>query len=94
MHVSAAAHDHSDCDCFAAAILSHGAEGGIVYGTDGIINLDTLIAPFKGDKCRTLAGKPKLFFIQVLVTLHTIADCMATISEPLYGESFVPGSCS
>lgn len=37
----------------------------MVYGTDGIIQVDTLTAPFKGDKCRELAGKPKLFFIQV-----------------------------
>ena len=56
--------DHSDCDCFAVAILSHGDEG-IVYGTDTIIKIDSLVAPLKGDKCPTLVGKPKLFFIQV-----------------------------
>jgi hypothetical protein len=56
--------DHSNADCFGLAILSHGDEG-IVYGIDCIIKLDTLLAPFKGEKCPTLIGKPKLFFIQV-----------------------------
>ncbi|KAK7113262.1 hypothetical protein V1264_012576 [Littorina saxatilis] len=55
--------DHSDEDCFACAILSHGEEG-YVYGKDGPIQVDRLVAPFKGHRCRTLAGKPKIFFIQ------------------------------
>ncbi|KAK3092077.1 hypothetical protein FSP39_024992 [Pinctada imbricata] len=55
--------DHSDCDCFGCAILSHGVEGR-VYATDGMLSLDVLILPFRGDKCPTLVGKPKLFFLQ------------------------------
>ena len=46
------------------AILSHG-DMGIVYGTDGIVKLDYLFEPFKGNNCPTLAGKPKIFIIQV-----------------------------
>ena len=61
---SAAAYDHSDCDCFGCAILSHGREG-FVYATDRLIPLEALTVPFKGDRCPTLVGKPKLFFIQV-----------------------------
>ncbi|KAI0241409.1 Caspase-3 [Lamellibrachia satsuma] len=45
------------------AILSHG-DSGLVYGTDGIIQLDNLINPFKGRQCPTLTGKPKVFIIQ------------------------------
>lgn len=60
---TAAREDHSNSDCFACAILSHG-DSGLVYGTDGSIDIDTLVAGFKGDKCISLAGKPKLFFIQ------------------------------
>jgi caspase 7 len=56
--------DHSDADCFFLAIFSHG-EDGIIYGTDGKINLTDLTAPFRGDKSTTLAGKPKIFVIQV-----------------------------
>ncbi|KAL8602787.1 hypothetical protein ACOMHN_055170 [Nucella lapillus] len=55
--------DHTNADCFACAILSHGEEG-YVYGSDGRIEIDKLVAPFKGHKCRSLAGKPKIFFIQ------------------------------
>ncbi|XP_013408949.1 caspase-7-like [Lingula anatina] len=55
--------NHSKNDCLALVVMSHGDEG-IVYGTDGIVELDILLAPLKGDKCPTLAGKPKLIFIQ------------------------------
>ncbi|KAI0242722.1 Caspase-7 [Lamellibrachia satsuma] len=55
--------DHSDADCFVCVILSHGEEG-VVYGTDGKVPLDKLLGYFKGDICPSLAGKPKLFFIQ------------------------------
>ena len=59
--------DHSDCDCFLMAILSHGAEGE-VYGTNGTIKINKLIDPFKGDQCESLIGKPKIFIIQVGAT--------------------------
>ncbi|KAI0227833.1 Caspase-3 [Lamellibrachia satsuma] len=55
--------DHTNNDCFMCAILSHG-DFGVVYGTDGIIKLDTLVNPFKGRQCPTLAGKAKVFIIQ------------------------------
>ncbi|KAH9505269.1 Caspase-3 [Bulinus truncatus] len=55
--------DHSDYDCFGCAILSHGREG-VVYARDGGVSLDLLVLPFKADKCPSLIGKPKLFFIQ------------------------------
>ncbi|XP_055874622.1 caspase-3-like [Biomphalaria glabrata] len=55
--------DHSDSDCFGCAILSYGKEG-VVYARDGDVSLDLLVQPFKADKCPTLIGKPKLFFIQ------------------------------
>ncbi|XP_074648164.1 caspase-7-like [Tubulanus polymorphus] len=57
------ADDHTDSDCFVCVILSHGIEGR-VYGVDGSLSIETLVAPFKGDRCASLVGKPKLFFIQ------------------------------
>ncbi|CAH8545866.1 unnamed protein product [Schistosoma bovis] len=57
-----------DHDCFACVILSHGDEGGLIYATDGSIPVDRIIAPFRGDQCLDLRGKPKLFFIQFLNT--------------------------
>ena len=67
----AAASDHSDCDCFGCAILSHGREG-FVYATDRLIPLEALTVPFKGDRCPTLVGKPKLFFLQVCILSHVM----------------------
>jgi len=55
--------DHSDADCFACVILSHG-DNGVIYGTNGTMKLDEITNMFKGDECPSLSGKPKLFFIQ------------------------------
>ncbi|XP_024138660.1 caspase-3 [Oryzias melastigma] len=55
--------DHSKYASFACVILSHGEEG-VIYGTDGPVLFDKLIEGMKGNGCRTLVGKPKLFFIQ------------------------------
>ena len=54
--------DHSKYDCVIVAILSHG-ENGQIYGTDAkLINVSDLVGYFKD--CESLAGKPKLFFLQ------------------------------
>ncbi|XP_028925212.1 caspase-8 [Ornithorhynchus anatinus] len=56
--------DHSAQDCFVCCILSHG-DRGVVYGTDGQqASIRSLTSYFTGSRCPTLAGKPKLFFIQ------------------------------
>ncbi|XP_005149203.1 caspase-3 [Melopsittacus undulatus] len=55
--------DHSNRSSFVCVLLSHGDEG-VIYGTDGPLELKVLTSLFRGDKCRSLAGKPKLFFIQ------------------------------
>ena len=58
--------DHTNNDCFVCVILSHGEEG-YVYGHDDKISLDDLIRPIKGNNCKSLAGKPKIFLIQVII---------------------------
>ncbi|KAJ0050230.1 hypothetical protein NL108_014310, partial [Boleophthalmus pectinirostris] len=55
--------DHSQNASFVCVILSHGKEDKI-YGTDDYIELDKLTRCFKGDRCKSLREKPKLFFIQ------------------------------
>lgn len=55
--------DHSDADCFACVLLSHGGSDEI-HGTDGEIRLSDIFSLFRSDICTTLAGKPKLFFVQ------------------------------
>ncbi|KAL7841046.1 hypothetical protein SRHO_G00247370 [Serrasalmus rhombeus] len=44
-------------------LLSHGDEG-VLFGTDGAVQLKDLTSLFRGDRCPSLVGKPKLFFIQ------------------------------
>lgn len=44
-------------------LLSHGEEG-IIFGTNGPLDLKKITSFFRGDCCRSLTGKPKLFIIQ------------------------------
>ncbi|KAK4872537.1 hypothetical protein RN001_014566 [Aquatica leii] len=55
--------NHSDADCLLIAVLTHGSTGKI-HARDHEYSPDILWKFFAGDKCPTLAGKPKLFFIQ------------------------------
>lgn len=53
----------SQCDGLVVCVLSHG-EHGMIFGRDQKYQVDELYRHFTGDKCPSLAGKPKLFFIQ------------------------------
>ncbi|XP_035520769.1 caspase-3-like [Morone saxatilis] len=55
--------DHSQSASFVCVLLSHGDEG-VIYGTDGAEKFENLTKHFKGDRCKSLVGKPKLFFVQ------------------------------
>lgn len=59
--------DHSDADCIFVSVLSHG-ELGILYAADQPYKPDRLWGHFNAEKCPSLAGKPKLFFVQVSTT--------------------------
>lgn len=61
--MSVSKEDHSGAASFICVLLSHGDEG-VFFGTDGSIELKYLTSLFRGDRCRSLVGKPKLFFIQ------------------------------
>ncbi|XP_012923258.1 caspase-3 [Heterocephalus glaber] len=96
--------DHSKRSSFICVILSHGEEG-IIFGTNGPIDLKILTKFFRGDLCRSLAGKPKLFIIQACQgteldsgtkTDSGIDDDMACQKIPveadfLYAYSTAPG---
>ncbi|XP_004682433.1 PREDICTED: caspase-3 [Condylura cristata] len=96
--------DHSKRSSFICVLLSHGEEG-IIYGTDGPIDLKELTSFFKGDCCRSLIGKPKLFIIQAcrgtgldsgIETDSSTDDDMACQRIPveadfLYAYSTAPG---
>ncbi|XP_071768059.1 caspase-6-like isoform X2 [Centroberyx gerrardi] len=59
----AAEANHADADCFVCVFLSHG-ENDHVYTYDGKISIQDITALFKGDKCKSLVGKPKIFILQ------------------------------
>lgn len=55
--------DHSEHDCLLISILSHG-ELGYIYAKDTHYKLESIWSYFTANNCPSLAGKPKLFFIQ------------------------------
>ncbi|CAD0196683.1 unnamed protein product [Chrysodeixis includens] len=55
--------NHSKDDCIAVIVLSHG-DSGVVYAKDTFYNLEKMWGHLSENNCPTLAGKPKLFFIQ------------------------------
>ncbi|XP_021256512.1 caspase-8-like [Numida meleagris] len=56
--------DHSNMDCFVCFILSHGEKDKIKGVDRELVNIKDLLSCFSGSNCPSLAGKPKLFFIQ------------------------------
>ncbi|XP_045630651.1 caspase-9 isoform X2 [Ursus americanus] len=69
--VELARRDHGALDCCVVVVLSHGCQAshrqfpGAVYGTDGCpVSVEKIVNIFNGAGCRSLGGKPKLFFIQ------------------------------
>lgn len=55
--------DHSNNDCLAITILTHGSYG-TLSSRDSDYYIEQITSRFTDDKCPTLAGKPRLFFIQ------------------------------
>lgn len=45
-------------------IMTHGDKKGRLESSDGSFSIEKLWERFIGDKCKTLIGKPKIFFIQ------------------------------
>jgi caspase 7 len=98
--------DHSDADCVLVTVLSHG-ELGILYACDHPYKPDNLWSHFTADKCPSLAGKPKMFFIQacqgdrldsgVKMVSRTQTDAGSTTykipshADFLIGYSTIPG---
>ena len=57
--------DHSNNDCLLVAVMTHGRVGGELLSSDHkYYHSEELLENFVGLKCKTLVGKPKLFFIQ------------------------------
>lgn len=55
---------HLNFDCFVCCILTHGVLGHL-YGSNGrLVSIKDLTSTFQANRCPSLAGKPKLFFLQ------------------------------
>uniref|UniRef100_A0A8C5CM19 Caspase-3 n=1 Tax=Gadus morhua TaxID=8049 RepID=A0A8C5CM19_GADMO len=97
--------DHSGSASFVCVLLSHGGEG-TFYGTDVSTELETLTGMFRGDRCKTLVAKPKLFFIQACRGnclddgIQTDSSCdessdrIPVEADFLYAHSTAPGNLS
>ena len=59
--------------CFCLFFLTHGGESMLMQTADGsLISIRELTDFFKPTRCPGLSNKPKLFFIEVLVSSLTI----------------------
>lgn len=68
-------------------MLSHG-EKGCFYGTDGEkVFLEDVIQPFKSRQAPSLAGKPKLFFIQACQGQNLQKGCVTCPPRPAQEEA-------
>ena len=54
--------DHTDADCFVCVVMAHGTEDCIIASDNMGVPIDYIMDPIK--HCKSLYGKPKLFFIQ------------------------------
>ena len=77
-------------------MLSHGNEG-ILYGYDHSYPAQKIWEPFTADRCPSLAGKPKLFFLQAcqgskmdsgasVKMTRTSTDSLASYKTPLFAD--------
>jgi len=72
--------DHADVDCLLIVALTHG-DLGILEAFDGPYKIDKLWFNFMGDKCPSLAGKPKIFLIQACQG-HELMDGVSPPGSP------------
>ncbi|NXE77462.1 CASP8 protein, partial [Cochlearius cochlearius] len=76
--------DHSNMDCFVCFILSHGEKDKIKGVDDEFVTIKDLLSCFSGSNCPSLAGKPKLFFIQACQ--GSVGHPAVTIKEDFSGH--------
>ncbi|XP_012277844.1 caspase-1 [Orussus abietinus] len=93
---STAAEDHTDADCLVVVAMSHG-ESGLLHSYNTLYPVEVLWKFFTADRCPSLAGKPKLVFIQACrgdrlddgVTIIHETDGAAIFSIPTYADIMI-----
>uniref|UniRef100_A0A2K6AXY1 Caspase-3 n=1 Tax=Macaca nemestrina TaxID=9545 RepID=A0A2K6AXY1_MACNE len=86
--------DGNQRSSFVCVLLSHGEEG-IIFGTNGPLDLKKITSFFRGDCCRSLTGKTQTFHYSGM-TDSGVEDDMACHKIPveadfLYAYSTAPG---
>lgn len=56
--------DHSQNDCLVVAVMTHGQDKNKLFARDKSYDVNLIWEYFLGEKCTSLIGKPKLFFVQ------------------------------
>lgn len=62
--------DHSKSDMMVVFVLTHGERDGKIHAYDREYTVNEIWEHFTADKCETLKGKPKIFF--VIVSINAI----------------------
>ncbi|KAM5191853.1 caspase-3-like isoform 2-T2 [Mantella aurantiaca] len=86
---SAAQEDHKQRSSFVCVVLSHGDENGF-YAKDDYFENENMFKLFKGNKCRSLGGKPKIFFIQACTEDRSESQVTHYIEEPEGKKTKIP----
>ncbi|XP_050097266.1 caspase-7-like [Anopheles aquasalis] len=88
--------DHTNHDCLVVVVMTHGYPDKLC-AKDGAYDIDKLWNKFTGDSCKTLDGKPKLFFIQACRGkkfddgVKIVEDTVdATVKQPASYFTFLP----
>lgn len=75
--------DHTDSDCLMVTILTHG-DFGTISSYDENYNIKRITSLFTDDKCPTLKGKPRLFFIQACRGIEKDVGHTVTMKRSLH----------
>eukprot|EP00079_Xenopus_tropicalis_P009906 XP_002934309.2 PREDICTED: caspase-3-like [Xenopus tropicalis] len=84
--------DHSERGCFVCVVISHGDKD-FFYARDQEFKIDALAEPFRGENCKSLIGKPKLFFIQACRGDKTDSGVVKDAGIATTTASVIPTEC-
>ncbi|VDI63350.1 caspase 8 [Mytilus galloprovincialis] len=81
--------DHTKYDSLVFCVLTHGANG-VLYGKDeNFVHTQQIIDLYLSSRCPTLAGKPKLFFIQACQGTNTQEGLqLSTDTTNIYPDNY------
>ncbi|KAL7877085.1 hypothetical protein SRHO_G00037280 [Serrasalmus rhombeus] len=89
--------NHTDADCFVCVFLSHGDDGH-VFARDNTVDIKEITALFKGNRCRSLVGKPKIFIFQAcrgedFLMCYCVSEGFVSFRNPSNGSFYIQDLC-